>query len=392
MLFKGRSQYDTVRCLTDDFAAGFREAGYAVTVMDLEQGTTESHVATLTARHAAGDLRFTFGFYGWGRNLGERDGRNWADQTGVPYVIHLIDPPYAMHARLVGVANQVVLTHDASFLSYLEAHPEIGGTFGVVGPGAPTPTADAPVVAGRRAPAILAMTVHDMRERERELDTFPPMLQKLIRHLVDAALADEHASMHDAAFEIVRPFGWLEAPSIYYRELGVLRLALRFAYDQAHAARRSRLAPALLALPLTIAGTGWEQFQVPQRRARLLGPISFREVDAHLGRASATINIMPPWPNALHDRVLYGMAAGTHVVTTGNRALSDAFVAGRDFTALPLDGGGLAELVARLRHDVDARETVAAAGRTAVAQAHTWAHRAREVAAVVARHLAPTPA
>ena len=383
VLFKGQSQYETVRCMTDDFADGFRDAGFGATVVDIMTEKDEHVVARLEDLHAKGELAFGFGFYAWGVQSGWNKGTIW-DRLGVPLVVHLIDPPYAFHDRMTLAANQVVLVHDQAMRSYLDASIDIRGSFAHVHPGGAAANITAPGT--RSGLPFLAMTVHDLRRLDDALAAMPPTAQQLVRRMIEAAADDPYGEVHAIALEVLHSFDWLRTPGIRARELQVFRGYMQFAYNYVHALRRARLAPEILQLPVEIAGTGWDQFKVANARAVLRGPLSFRAVEAKLRQTPLMLNVMPPWTDALHDRLLYAMAAGAAVVTTTNRAVETHFSDGHDIAAIQLDGFDLAERVDALLADPAACRAQAEAAQATFLAHHTWRHRAEQVAAIVAEH------
>lgn len=291
------------------------------------------------------------------------------DRFGCGLVGWDVDHPAYQYDRFVaGPAKRLQVCASASHVAFRQ---RIGfrGASAVTLPGVAAVAADPLSLAARPIGVSLAMSW--IGEPEVWWARFKGKpVHDLIEGMVERALADDEADLLRAFDAVTRDRG-LNLPidrnvASIFANVGLFVRR----YD------RLRLAQALAAsgLPCVLHGEGWEG-RLGTSGGLIFAPgIDFADCLAAYGRARVVLNLNAA--NGGGERAVTAMAAGAAVVSDFSPLLADEFGGGRGIAFFRrADPASIVETLASLEDPATA-QAVADAGRSRVAEAHTWRSKA----------------
>ncbi|MDX2194079.1 MAG: glycosyltransferase [Gemmatimonadales bacterium] len=384
IVIKGESRYGVLRRLLDDLAEGLRACGLRVFIFDTTAPEAAEH-ARLSALLLSGRAAFAVSLAGWGSLIMLPDGRRLWNAVDIPFLGWIGDPPYfSTNLQVSEFTRGVALLHDETYGSLLEA----------LGPSA-APWAWLPVggeLASRPVPAdargaerpVVSMSLAPLAPLEAQLAELPTARRRVVEDVVDAAARDGGFVLHDALLQAWN--GPLGEPSI--AESADARLTLtrimRLTYSLAHARRRWAMVPQLLALPVDIHGEGWDAVAADATRARLCPVLPIERMRERIARAPLLLNVNPPIVRTAHDRVLQALGAATPVLSDSTPYLESEFAAAGALATFPVGADDLGDRFATLLADPARLAEMGARAHAAIADRHTWRHRAAELLRILA--------
>lgn len=128
-------------------------------------------------------------------------------------------------------------------------------------------------------------------------------------------------------------------------------------------------------------GAGWKRLSCRHPENLIeMGPMDSLGCLRQLGRAKISLNVMPWFKEGAHDRVFNSMLNGAVCCTDWSRYLTEVLEDGADLMMYELDElERLPEQLHRLLADRTQWEALQKHGYAAAVDAHTWAHRARQL-------------
>ena len=144
-------------------------------------------------------------------------------------------------------------------------------------------------------------------------------------------------------------------------------------------------------IPVHVVGKGWEELEdVRHPECLKLHP----QTDSvtclgMLADAKVSLNVMPWFKDGAHDRVFNSILNGAVCVTDPSRYLEEELHEGEGVCYVALqDMDALPEKVKDLLQNDSGRNEIVRRGRAIVEQKHTWAQRAKTLAAWIAEDAA----
>ena len=144
-------------------------------------------------------------------------------------------------------------------------------------------------------------------------------------------------------------------------------------------------------IPVHVVGKGWEELEdVRHSECLKLHPqtdsVTCLEM---LADAKVSLNVMPWFKDGAHDRVFNSILNGAVCVTDPSRYLEEELHEGEGVCYVALqDMDALPEKVKDLLQNDSGRNEIVRRGRAIVEQKHTWAQRAKTLAAWIAEDAA----
>lgn len=143
------------------------------------------------------------------------------------------------------------------------------------------------------------------------------------------ASADHHGLMLDGRVDVL--FGLLYAADIYIRDI-----------------RSMAMVKALIDLPVDIIGRGWDHLKTGSQKARFHAAINADTLPLLFANTQFLLNTMPNFSSGTHERVLYGFAARSCVITNENAEMRRRFGSLPSFFAVSTEAEELADQLAAL--------------------------------------------
>ena len=380
ILYKGQSQYGSLRLHIDQLAAALAGLGHGAEIIDL---TAADAVAQLNASFQSPPDCY-FGIGGVGSDVKANDASVY-DALGVVYASLYVDHPIHHIPRLsTPIRRNAALFLDRSHVQFMTAWTRGKGLsqLGFLPPGAnelaePLDTSDE-AFARRDIPVLFTGTYRGTPAMpwRQEADTpartaIEAVAQRMAADarlpLLDAlklALADEfQAELTGDLFNDFVPL--LQAPQAF-----------------AEAYHRDRLLHALGrgGTPLTIYGAGWEPLLAAYPSFTHGGLGSFEETLHLLRRARLVLNANNGFVAGGHERVFTAMCGGAAVISDESKYYAEAFKPGREmatyaWSKLEAVPGQIAGLLA----DPTALAALARAGAKRALAEHSWTARAAKL-------------
>lgn len=380
ILFKGQSQYGSLRLHIDQLAAALAGLGHEAGIIDL---TAPDAIPALNASFQDPPDAY-FGIGGVGSDV-RMDNVSVYDRLGVVYASLYVDHPIHHIPRLSNpIKRNAALFLDRSHVQFMTAWTRGRGfsQLGFLPPGAnqldaPLDTSDEafserdisllftgtyrgpPTLPWREQPDTPARTAVEAVAQRMAADATLPLLEAL-----KSALADEfQAELTPELFNDFLPL--LQAPQAF-----------------AEAYHRDRLIQVfgVTGAPLTIYGTGWEPL-LEQFPSFIYGGVgSFEETLRLVRRARIVININNGFVAGGHERVFTALCGGAAVFSDESRYYAEAFKPGREITTFAwADIENASTHLANMLMDEDALAAQARAGAQRALEDHTWTARAAKL-------------
>jgi len=379
VLYKGQSQYGSLRLHVDQLARALAELGHDALVVDLT--APDANDALKASFAPRPDAVFAFG--GVGAEI-QSNGVSLYDVLGCVYATLHVDNPVHHIGRLSArVGRHVAFFLDRSHLEFVRAWP--GGAAlaatALLPPGAnelaePADLSDAafarrdipllftgtyrgaPATPWRAQPEGAVKTIMEEVARRMAADARLPILKALdatLRQVLNAPLTPDLLGKFAPV---------LHQPQLY-----------------AEAFHRNALIEVLgeAGTPVCVYGLGWGALTERFASFAWGGEGSFEETLSLLRRARLVLNVNNGFVDGGHERVFTALCGGAAVLSDANPFYADAFtpaeLATYDWKKLDAVPGQIAALLA----DEAALAARARAGATRALAEHTWRARAQTI-------------
>lgn len=383
VLFKGQSQYGSLRLHIDQLATAFTALGHEAIIVDL---AADDGVARLNAALAR-PVQFFYALNSMGVDLRSGDGSLY-DRADALFITLHVDHPVHLWERLETKMDRrfIVSFLDATHVKLVRDAfpPDHFAALSLMPPGANTSIPPVMPVeddlfrdwtARRDIPLLFTGTYRgtpDRRWRQAERN----FVTTLFDDAADLALSHDTLAMEEAIDQVVAARDVSLAPA---SRTQLIRRS-REVYQYVEAYRRHRLLETLNAagVPLVVYGKGWENGPFPAFDWR--GEGSFEETLGLLRRTRLVLNSNNNFVAGGHERVFAAQVNGAAVVSDTSRYYDRHYADGRDM--LFYRWSALADLPARIEAalaDPDGLADVARAGFRQAATHHTWEVRARHI-------------
>ncbi|HEY8570936.1 glycosyltransferase [Phenylobacterium sp.] len=378
-LFKGQSQYGSLRLHIDQLAAALAEQGHVTRVVDLMAG---DQLALLQGcLDAPSEVYLGFAGVGADWTVG---GASAYDRLGASYVSLYVDHPLHMQARLAAPARKKVSFFlDRSHVQFMTASGQARGHahLGFLPPGGnelgDPPDLSDEAFARRDIPVLFTGTYRGAPELPWR-DWADTPARSICELVAQRMAADARLPVMEAFKAALLDLGATLTPDLFTECLPLLKPPQAFA----EAYHRERLLNVLgeAGVPLHVWGHGWEPLVDRQPSFTYGGVGSFEETLHLLRRARVVLNINNGFVAGGHERVFTAMCAGAAVFSDESKYYADAFKAGREIAlfAWPQMDKAPGQLMALLGDEARLAAIARAGAKKAQAE-HRWADRARKL-------------
>lgn len=382
-LFKGQSQYGSVRLHVDQVAAALRELGHDARVIDLKAPDAQAQVDAALRDPP----ECFFGFSGVGTDL--RIGGDCAfDRLGVAYASLYVDHPVHHIGRLsTPIRKNLAFFLDRTHVQFVTAWPTGRGFthLGFLPPGAnelpePVDLSDE-AFATRDIPLLFTGTFRgEPQATWRAWEDSPA--RTVVEGVASRMAADARLPILDAVRLILKDLSAELTPDLLDNIAPLLSAAQLFA----EAYHRDALLGVLGAagVPLRVYGNGWEPLVARYPSFTYGGVGSFEETLHLLRRTRLVLNINNGFVAGGHERVFTAMCAGAAVFSDATKYYADVFKEDREIAtfAWPKIAEAPGLLMAHLA-DADRLAAMARAGAKRAQGEHRWIHRAARLVKAV---------
>ncbi|WP_374569713.1 glycosyltransferase [Phenylobacterium sp.] len=379
ILFKGQSQYGSLRLHADQLAAALTELGHDAVIVDLT--APDADAALKASFNPRPDAFFAFG--GVGAEI-KANGASLYDVLGCVYATMHVDNPVHHIGRLATpIGKHVAFFLDRSHVEFVRAWPGGAGLAAAVHlpPGAnelpePADTTDAafagrdigllftgtyrgaPATPWRGQPDGPVKSIMEETARRMAADARLPIL-KALRAALKSVLKAELTPDLLGKFAPV-----LHQPQLY-----------------AEAFHRNAVIETLGAgaVPLSVYGIGWAPLVERFPSFTWGGEGSFEQTLGLLRRARLVLNINNGFVDGGHERVLTAMCGGAAVISDANPWYAEAFTPEELATYSWTDLSALPGRIEALLADEAALADRARAGAAKALSEHTWRARAATI-------------
>ncbi|MEW5686003.1 MAG: glycosyltransferase [Pseudomonadota bacterium] len=379
VLFKGQSQYGSLRLHIDQLGSALQQSGHEVRIIDL----LEAHWRDTLSATFLDPPDCYFDLNGM---VGEVAAK--CDQLGAVYATLYLDHPLHHPARLaVSARRYALLLLDRSHVQFVRTWPEARGAayLGLLPPGAialpdAVDTSDEGF-AKRDIPLLFTGTYRGVPEPA-WADWEESPAKQLVAEVASRMVSDGGLAVLDAykACLADRRVGFDEA--LFTSLIPVLRAVQVFC----EAYHRDQLLHALgkVGVPLQVYGSGWEPLAARYPNIQYGGEGSFGETLHLLRRSRVVLNTNNGFVAGGHERVFTAMCAGATVFSDASRYYAETFREGREIVTFPWSR--LSEAPGRLvalMNDTERTAAIARAGYKRAVAEHQWSDRAAKLVKVV---------
>jgi hypothetical protein len=382
-LFKGQSQYGSLRLHVDQLAHALTELGHETRIVDLLAEDRQAQLNAVTSDPP--DCFFSFGAIG--HELQIRD-QSAYDYLGVVFATLHVDHPVHHYARLeTKIRKNVAFFLDRSHLQFVNAAP-LARNYSQVGflpPGAnelpDPPDLSDEAFAGRDIPLMFTGTYRGAPQATwRQWPESPA--RTLAEAVTERMIADARLPILEALRQVLKQMGAELTPQLF-TDIAHLLSGPQFFAEAYH---RDAVLNALgrASLPLHIWGNGWEPLADRYPSFIYGGVGSFAETLHTLRRARVVLNINNGFVAGGHERVFTAMCAGAAVFSDANRFYEEAFQEGREIVTFAWPKlAGAPDQLAALVADPDRAAQIARAGAKRAQAEHRWPERASRLVKAV---------
>jgi hypothetical protein len=264
---------------------------------------------------------FAWGYAGVGARLA-LNGRNLWTATGIPFISVLADAPFIMpvnhHVASPAVVNGYIYRE---WLDFQRDHIRSSQVAALL-PHGVIPNADSHDTRWSRRPMrmVFLKTGADPARHRARWAGWPARLRTVLHDSADALIGQPPGSI------VPTVMACLTANQLHLDGSRTLLFGLLHELDTyVRAHRATRMARALLHLPVDIIGDGWDHVQNHHDtvKARFHAARPAAQLDAIFAQAQFVVNVTPNFSSGAHERVLRGFAARACVVSDDNRHAID---------------------------------------------------------------------
>lgn len=378
-LFKGQSQYGSLRLHVDQLAAALAEQGHETRVVDLLDGDQPAKLAACLADPSEAYL----GFSGVGADWTVGGGSAY-DHLGATYVSLYVDHPVHCQSRLAAPAKRKVSFFlDRSHVQFMTTWGQ-GRThahLGFLPPGAnelaEPPDLSDEAFAARDIPVLFTGTYRGAPQAPWRAWPQSPA-RDLAEAVAQRMSADARLPVMEALKAALADIGAQLTPQLFADCLPLLQ-GPQF---HAEAYHRERLLHALggAGVPLHLYGKGWQPMAERYPSFRYGGEGSFAETLHLLRRARLVLNVNNGFVAGGHERVFTAMCAGAAVFSDESKYYAEAFRPGQEIAlfAWPRMAEAPGQLLALLADEPKLARMARIGAKKALAE-HRWTERARKI-------------
>jgi hypothetical protein len=383
ILYKGQSQYGSLRLHIDQLAEALRAQAHEAVVLDLLAENAQDQVNAALADPP--DCFFGMGGVGCDLKVGEESAY---DVVGAVYASMYVDHPAHHPARLTTpIKKHAVFFLDRTHVQFMAAWPagRAVSHLGFLPPGAnelaePADLSDE-AFAKRDIRVLFTGTYRGEPQAPwREWEASPA--RTIVEEVAGRMAADGRVPVLEALKSTMADLGAELTPALMDQFVPLLQAPQFFA----EAYHRDALIKAMgmNGVPLTLYGNGWEPLAARYPSFTWGGVGSFEETLHLVRRAKVVLNTNNGFVAGGHERVFTAMAAGAAVFSDYSKYYADVFKVGQEIAlfAWPHMNEAPGQL-SDLMSEGDKLARLARAGAKRVHAEHRWSDRAGRIVKAV---------
>ncbi|MDB5467975.1 MAG: hypothetical protein JWQ46_2737 [Phenylobacterium sp.] len=375
-LYKGQSQYGSLRLHVDQLAAALIGLGHETQIIDLMAPDAQAELG----RALTDPPDCFFGFSGVGSDV-QIEQVSAYDRLGSVYASLYVDHPVHHQQRLATpIRKNVAFFLDRSHVQLMTAWPKGRGFahLGFLPPGAneltePVDLSDE-AFARRDIPILFTGSYRGPPQAPwRAWEESPA--KTIVEEVAGRMAADARLPILDALKAVLTQLGSELTPQLLSDVLPLLQAPQFFAEAYHRDALLQTLGRA--DVPLQIYGAGWEPLMARYPSFQYGGVGSFEETLHLLRRARVVLNINNGFVAGGHERVFTAMCAGAAVFSDNTKYYADTFKEGREISTFAWPKMAEApDLLGALVADEARLAGIARAGARKAQGEHRWSERA----------------
>jgi hypothetical protein len=383
ILYKGQSQYGSLRLHIDQLADALRAQAHEAVVLDLMAEDAQAQVNAALADPP--DCFFGMGGVGCDLKVGDESAY---DVVGAVYASMYVDHPAHHAARLATpIRKQAVFFLDRTHVQFMTAWPAARGLshLGLLPPGAnelPEPVDLSDEAFARRDIPVLFTGTYRGPPQAPWRDWEESPAKTIVEEIAGRMAADGRLPVLDALKSTLADLGAELTPALMEQFVPLLQAPQFFA----EAYHRDALLNAMgrSGAPLTVYGNGWEPLVERYPSFTWGGVGSFEETLHLVRRARVVLNTNNGFVAGGHERVFTAMAAGAAVFSDYSKYYADVFKVGQEIALFAWPHmaeapGQLSDLLS----EGDKLARLARAGAKRVQAEHRWSDRAGRIVKAV---------
>lgn len=357
VLLPNSSQYSVLHYFTESLFQAFKRLGYCARLLDKDQYTT----ALFADRPS-----FSIGFNG---APADAQKEFLCDQTQVPHIACLVDPPYRFMSLLTS-PYIMVACDDKYWVDLLqkEGHTQLYFMPHAVEPG---------LIVQTSTPVYDAVFLGTFIDPEQCLAAWEERHPRAVRMAMQEAVEKAFSST-----PLYFAQAFLDAVQQKYAQ-GILPpfdLAAAFQDLELYIKARERLAliQGIHSCRIDVFGgstsqRGWQDILSQQANVKVHPAIEYKQALHIMQQAKIVLNCGMKSAYGAHERIFSGLALGAAVVTNSNSFIQDHFQDQHSILLYQLHQlDSLNEKIGRYTADEHARQELVQRGRDVVLKFHTW--------------------
>jgi hypothetical protein len=382
-LYKGQSQYGSLRLHIDQLSAALRDLGHEVVVVDLIATDAQAQLNAVLLDPP--DAFFGISGVGVDLKIGEQSAY---DALNVPYASLYVDHPAHQPGRLtMPVRKYAAFFLDRTHVQFVAAWPAAKriAQLGFLPPGAnelpePVDTSDE-AFARRDIPILFTGTYRGEPQAPwREWAASPA--RTIVEEIASRMAADGRLPVLEALKSTMADLRADLTPQLMDQFVPLMQAPQLFA----EAYHRDALLNAIgrAGLPLTVYGNGWEPLVERYPSISWGGVGSFEETLHLVRRAKVVLNTNNGFVAGGHERVFTAMCAGAAVFSDHSKYYADVFKVGHEIALFtwPQMAQAPGQLAALLKDEATLARQARAGAKKAHAE-HRWSDRANRIVKAV---------
>ncbi|WP_047979876.1 glycosyltransferase [Ornithinibacillus contaminans] len=380
ILYKGQSNYGSLRLHVDQLGSALRKSGHNVIIIDL----MEKYSLTNLNRELNNKPDFVLGFNGIGIDLTSQ-GKSIYDIVNVPYIAAIVDHPHFHIERLSTKMNQLYVTClDRSHLKFLRTYfPEkhIKGSMLWMPGGNRIISNDINVDSKEKyldRDISILFTGTFRGEPERGWKNYAPSIKSLLDNITDKVLSSNLLSYENALETVLNELNM----DLSKEQINKMNLLMPLVDSFVHAYRRYTFLEQLAQhnLNIDLYGIGWEKMKSKWSSFTFNGEGSFSDTLIKLKKAKIVLNTNYNFVDGGHERVFAAMINGAAIITDPSKVYMEEFQDKQDiffYDWKQLDS--VPANITNLLENPDELWEVAVSGQKKVLKSHTWEARAEQL-------------
>lgn len=245
------------------------------------------------------------------------DGENIYEKMEIPFFNYIVDHPVDHQVGLKSsVKNYYVICLDRKHVKYIKKYyPNVRKVFFLPLPGAEAEKTEQIPYSEREYELIFTGAHIRLKDLEDKILQYSPAIRHLVTSHIEYMIDHRDASWEEALETLLTDMGIRvesEQEFLSYAQVAAISGRYMRAYIREEVVRYLIAAD----VPLHLFGVGWEELaEISGSKTVIHPPVFFKESVELCQHAKMTLNVMPMFKDACHDRIPTTMLAGALSVT-----------------------------------------------------------------------------